>query len=304
MVSSRGEPFRIVHLSDLHLTPRDGDARSEPRLFGKLSGMNTAFRSLLGAKAVREADLVLVTGDVTDSGQLASWQVFWKAMKVAGLTERALVLPGNHDVCHLGVRVVSSKPAQAAADLARVRAGLALGAQPVRYPFVRVLDQGRVALFGLDSCNAGNPTGLTNALGQLSFAQLERLARLLHRHREVPVKVVALHHSPNIPAAETDRARELPPVHPVTRWGHELPADQRRALRLLCVTHRVRLVVHGHLHRAEDRRVNGVRMVGAPASTQPHGSGAERKLRFYSYLVRGTGPLRITLCRVDPPFGQ
>lgn len=302
MVAVRSEPFRIVHLSDLHLTPRDGDARSEPKLFGKLTGMNASFRRLLGTKAVREAGLVLVTGDVTDSGELASWQVFWKAMKAAGLTERCLVLPGNHDVCHLGVRVVTSGPEQAAADLARLKAGLALGAQPVAFPFVRLFDQGRVALFGLDSTNAGNSTAVTNALGHLGFAQLEKLARLLHKHRQVPVKVVALHHSPNIPAAETDRAREQSPVHPVTRWGHELPAEQRRALRLLCVTHQVRLVVHGHLHRGEDRRVNGVRMVGAPASTQPYGSGAERQLRFYSYGVRGTGPVRTTLCRVDAPL--
>jgi len=37
-VTRRRAPFRIAHLSDLHLTARDGAPRSEPRLLGELTG--------------------------------------------------------------------------------------------------------------------------------------------------------------------------------------------------------------------------------------------------------------------------
>ena len=66
-------PFRIVQLSDLHLTGDDAASRSEPRLFGKLRGMNSVFRRLLATKLVRSADRILVTGDVADTGSLAEW---------------------------------------------------------------------------------------------------------------------------------------------------------------------------------------------------------------------------------------
>jgi len=52
-------PFRIVHLSDLHLTGNDGDCRSETKLFAPLRGMNQVFRRLLRARHVQDADLLL-----------------------------------------------------------------------------------------------------------------------------------------------------------------------------------------------------------------------------------------------------
>ena len=41
MAASRGS-LRVVHLSDLHLTSEETAARSEPRLWGRLTGMNAA----------------------------------------------------------------------------------------------------------------------------------------------------------------------------------------------------------------------------------------------------------------------
>ena len=80
------KPLRIAHLSDLHLTSSDAAARSEPRLWGRLAGMNAAFRGLLRSEHVRRADLLLVTGDVTDRGELGSWEVFWEALASCGRT--------------------------------------------------------------------------------------------------------------------------------------------------------------------------------------------------------------------------
>lgn len=276
------KPFRIVQLTDLHLTARDELARSEPRLFGSLRGMNAAFRGLLASAPVQRADVVLATGDITDRGLLAEWKVFWSALEAAKLPGRVLVLPGNHDVCCLGVR--APQPDLLAADLARLHDGLRLGGAPTRLPWAEQVDP-RLVVFGLASSNPGNLTALTNAVGELGFFQLEAFARLLKKHRDVPVKIVALHHSPNIPRPETEVARGLKQMNPIGRLAHAMPEADRRALRLLCLSHGVDLIVHGHLHRQEDRRVNGLRIIGAPASTAPMGKGEPRRYPVYCYTL-------------------
>ena len=137
--------------------------------------------------------------------------------------------------------------------------------------------------------NLGNLNVATNAMGAVDHYQLSSLASKLHRYRDVPVKIVALHHSPNIPGAETARKRGLKPYSRLERFGHQIPEGERHALQLLCITHRVRLLLHGHLHIAEDRRVGGVRIVGSPASTDPVVVNDNLEYQFYTYSVMGDG---------------
>jgi len=288
--------FRIVHLSDLHLTRQDGAARSEPRLFGALRGMNEAFRRIVHSRAVQSADYVIVTGDVTDRGDLASWEVFWKAVREAGLHDRLAVLPGNHDVCHLGLARWPSRNYNKA-DLLRAVAGLKRGSRLTTFPWVERPDP-RVAVFGLNSNNLGNLGVATNAMGEVRYYQLKSLAGRLYQHRHVPVKIVALHHSPNIPMVQTAARRRQRPFTRLERLMHQIPEDQRHGLMLLCVAHRVRLVLHGHLHLKEDRRITGVRIVGAPASTEPlRNRGAAKEYGVWSYTVQGEG--RRVGCRFE-----
>jgi 3',5'-cyclic AMP phosphodiesterase CpdA len=284
--------FRIVHLSDLHLTASDEAARSEPALLGKLRGMNKVFRGLLRHDVVQRGDLVLVTGDVTDRGDAETWGMFWQEINAAGFAGRCRVIPGNHDVCCLGVRALRSSRASFLSDVAKMQRGMAIGGQPTRFPWAERLWDGRIALLGLDSCNRGNPTVATNAVGELGFAQLEKLARLLREHADAPVKIVALHNSPNISGPAAARHRGLAPISALVRLTHEIPQADRRSLRLLCVACGVRLLLHGHLHRSEVRRVNSVRMVGADASTEPHGRGAQRGVEVRTFVVSEPG-LRI-----------
>ncbi len=82
------KPFKIAHLSDLHLTARDGASRSEPDLFTPLKGMNFAFRTIIGSQDVKTSDLVLITGDVADRGELESWKLFRDALNKANVTDR------------------------------------------------------------------------------------------------------------------------------------------------------------------------------------------------------------------------
>jgi len=282
-------PFRIVHLSDLHLTRTDGTGRTEMDLFRPLKGMNDAFRRILRTSTLRNSDLLIITGDVTDRGDEASWRVFWGAVDGAGLRQRVLVVPGNHDLCCLGSRLPLPHAGYRSADLLRAMAGLRMGDQPVKFPWA-VRPDPRVVVFGLNSNNLGNLSAATNAMGRLGYYQLKSLADKLYTHREVPVKIVALRHSPNIPGQDTARKRGLRPMSPLERMGHQIPREQRRMLLLLCLAHRVRLLVHGHLHLAEDRKVSGVRILGAPATTEPLSAGAlasDYPLR--TYTVQGDG---------------
>lgn len=289
-MASKRKSFRIVHLSDLHLTARDDAKRSEPKLFGQLRGMNEAFRSLLRAPAVRKADLILVTGDVTDRGDLEAWRVFWNALEDVDALAKVLVVPGNHDVCCLGARMPLNGAGYSDEDLKKALDGLKLGgAKQVKFPWVEQPDD-RVAVIGLNSNNLGNFTAATNAMGSLNLFQLSSLASKLHVIRNVPVKILALHHSPNIPSEEVEIKRGLRPFTKLDRIGHQIDAVGASGLQLLGITHRVRLILHGHLHRAEVRRVAGVKIVGAPASTQPLSlEGGGQGLPFFQHTVLGNG---------------
>jgi predicted phosphodiesterase len=292
--------IRIVHLSDLHLTAREDGKRSE--LFGKLTGMNAAFRKVLACQAVQAADKLLVTGDITDSGKLQEWQVFWKAVQAAKVKDRLILVPGNHDLCCLNLRLVLPRSAAAKEDFARLREGLAAGGVVLpggKYPIALPINDSAV-VFVLNSNNMGNATVIDNAVGEIPYFDLERFARLLYRHRQYPVKIVALHHSPNIPGKDTALRRGQKPMGKWQRETHEVPEAQRRALRLLCITHRVRLLVHGHLHQQEDRTVNGIRMIGAPATTEPAIVKDQPCYRFWEYDIAGPSH-RMTHRRVCIP---
>jgi hypothetical protein len=162
-----------------------------------------------------------------------------------------------------------------------------MGRQPTKFPWVHQPDP-RVVIFGMNSNNLGNLTGATNAMGNIGYFQLKALAAKMHQYRDVPVKIIALHHSPNIPEVETAERRGQRPMTGLERLVHQIPSEQRHGLLLLCIAHRVRLVLHGHLHMSEDRRVTGVRIVGAPATTQPL-SGRPNEFPYYRYTVQGEG---------------
>lgn len=276
--------YRIAHLSDLHLTARDNAARSEPKLFGALKGMNDNFRKIVISKAVQNSDLILVTGDVTDRGDVETWRFFWDMVEEVGIKDRVRVVPGNHDVCCLGARLPMARKQYRKADMAKVHKGLLMGGQPTKFPWAYNPDP-CVVVFGLNSNNLGNFSAIDNAMGDIGYYQLKDLAGLLYKHRDVPVKIVAMHHSPNIPEEKTARKRGQQPFSQLDRIGHQVPQSQRQALNLLCVSHKVRLLLHGHLHMAEDRRITGVRYIGASASTEPQRSSKGLILQFPTYQI-------------------
>ena len=277
--------FVIAHLSDLHLTASDNQGRRNAKIFGTLKGMNEAFRNLVKSRPIRDADLIIVTGDITDRGDIETWVFFWNQIKAAGLSDRVVVVPGNHDVCCLGARLHFTKKLYRQRDLEKVNNGLQIGNQPAQFPWVREYDK-RVAIFGLNSNNLGNFTFLSNAKGKIGQNQLLSFAEQLYTHRNAPVKIVVLHHGPNITEQTAVKKRGTKLMGKLMLTGRRIPNRQQRALLLLCLSHGVQLIAHGHVHKAHDRIVNGIRIVGAPPTTQPisrtsHGN----TYQFYTYTI-------------------
>jgi 3',5'-cyclic AMP phosphodiesterase CpdA len=268
-----GNSLSIAHLSDLHLTATDGGRRKEDRA----RGMNANLGRLLAHPTVQEADLVLITGDVSDRGEMAAWHVLWSSVRQAGLDlGKLVVIPGNHDAACLGLR--RSRPT--VEDLAIVRAGLEKGRQRRKLPYVRLFAGGAIAVFAVDSVNAGNFNLIDNAVGRVGFDQLAGLGRLLDEHAGVPCKLIALHHSPNIPASATSKRRGEKATPFWQRAALQLDRADRVALRLLARVFAVKAILHGHTHDNLDRRVNNVRIIGTGDSTVPNSSGL---LSFKTY---------------------
>jgi 3',5'-cyclic AMP phosphodiesterase CpdA len=86
--------LRVAHLTDLHIT-EGNDVRLAER---NVAGGNQAFATLLARPELREADVIVVTGDVTDRGTDLAWQRVREAIMAAGLSDRVVLVPGNHDL--------------------------------------------------------------------------------------------------------------------------------------------------------------------------------------------------------------
>jgi 3',5'-cyclic AMP phosphodiesterase CpdA len=280
---SKDKQFVIAHLTDLHLTASDDEAKMNRTL----KGMNGAFRRIIKNEAIRQADLIIVTGDVTDKGDVESWKIFWKVLKEDGLSEKVLVVPGNHDTCCMRARTPFRKREHHRNDLEKIGTGLVLGNQETRFPWAKEFG-GRVAIFGLNSNNTGNISILTNARGRIGRYQLLSFAQKLYTHRDVPVKIVALHHSPSILHKAFPKKRGGKLVSRLLFSPRQMRRRHRRALLTLCQSQGVKLIAHGHVHKAHDQVVNGIRIVGAPPTTQPmHKKASRRFYQFYTYTIEG-----------------
>ncbi len=88
------QPLRIAHLSDLHINEGD-DVRMVERA---TPGGNLVLPSLLDHPEVAKSDVLLFTGDTTDRGTAVSWRCFLDALEERGLQDRAILVPGNHDI--------------------------------------------------------------------------------------------------------------------------------------------------------------------------------------------------------------
>jgi 3',5'-cyclic AMP phosphodiesterase CpdA len=86
--------LRLAQLSDLHVT--EGP---QVRMVEKPApGGNLTLPRLLDHDELDEAQVLLFTGDVTDRGTAIAWRHFLDALEDRDLAERAILVPGNHDL--------------------------------------------------------------------------------------------------------------------------------------------------------------------------------------------------------------
>jgi len=91
-----GAEITVAHLSDLHLTERDDVALLEG---GGHATPNANFRRAASRlrSDIGKIDLVLITGDITDSGAPEEWRNFFQILP-SEVMEKTIILPGNHDL--------------------------------------------------------------------------------------------------------------------------------------------------------------------------------------------------------------
>jgi len=93
--------WRVAHLSDLHAVGSRYEFRLESGRAGPRGneGVHRALARLEQLHAEDPVDIVLMSGDMTDCGRSAEWAEYFDALAAhPALAERALILPGNHDL--------------------------------------------------------------------------------------------------------------------------------------------------------------------------------------------------------------
>jgi 3',5'-cyclic AMP phosphodiesterase CpdA len=214
-------------------------------------------------------DHVAMTGDISNIGLLAEFQLAHSWLETLGPTSEVSFVPGNHDAYVRG-----SMP-----DLARVFAPWTKADEPGAdtYPYLRV--RGPVALVGLSS---GVPTPFFIASGRLGQRQLATCEELLvETGRRGLVRIVMIHHPPmNRP---TNMARGLADAR-------DFEAMLRRA--------GAELVIHGHEHRLSVAWLKGngrkVPVVGVASASMKRALTTNRAA-YNLYEISGSG----SDCRIE-----
>lgn len=211
----------LIQLTDPHLR-----ASPSARLRGVVTRDCLEAVLRLAAPGLREADAVIVTGDISDDGSPDSYRVFAELLPSRDRPVR--LLPGNHDLPEV------------------------LGRQWPQPPWPTVDSLGSWRLIGLSSHLPGEEGG------HLDTAQLDALDAVLGGSPG-HWTIVALHH---------------PPVPTGSPWLDRMGLTNHRAFRDLVRSHRqVRAVIFGHAHQEIDRKDDGIRWLGCPATCvqfRPH----------------------------------
>jgi 3',5'-cyclic AMP phosphodiesterase CpdA len=187
----------VAHLSDLHFGCHDP----------------AAAESLLASLAESGAELVVVSGDLTQRARRAQFRAARAFLRC--LPQPVLAVPGNHDIPLYDVLRRAFDP------LGRYRRHVS----PDPMPFYAGTG---VCVLGLNSARAAAFAG-----GRISHAQMEAMERAFAKADARRLRVVALHH----PLCPPPTASYLPAV------GH---ADMAIAAMARA---NVRVVLAGHYHR-------------------------------------------------------
>lgn len=242
----------LAHLSDLHLR------RGHPER------ARMAQRTL-ELPEVEKADLVVITGDVTESGLAYELDAAEELLEAVAAEGRLMVVPGNHDTSLHGLNAsnIINRLSGARREISERFAALSargenarpIGSRHSPWPIRRDLAAGRCVVYGLDSTRAA--FGDLLARGCCGESQLDALDRELDDLSPDQRVVFALHHHVT--------------RHPSGRGAFDFdPALElldKRDVQKLLRRYQVELVLHGHRHRFWHRRFRDTQVIGGASTT-------------------------------------
>ncbi len=229
---------RIAFLSDIHVNLRT----NEPRFV-----YNRHFDEAIAAANAVKPDLVLIAGDLTDSGTPDQMTLFKQMAK--RLTAPVLFVAGNHDVGIVGVDDLKTTITPARVDLFSRKLG----------PNWFVREKAGIRVIGINSCLFGS--GFKQEQDQWRF-----LEKQLAKARSKPT--LLLEHYPLFIKAVDEPRKGIWNVQPELR------------ARLLALVEQggVRAVLSGHLHYPITNRFDSILFLGnattafgLPRGKQPEG---------------------------------
>jgi 3',5'-cyclic AMP phosphodiesterase CpdA len=249
---SDSNTITLAHLSDLHVR------RGHPE-------RARVVQRALALPEVEKADLVVITGDVTQSGLAYELDAAEELLVDIAEEGRLMVVPGNHDTSLHGLNAsnIVNRLSGARREISgrfatlSVRVGKArrISSRRSPWPVRRDLAEGRCVVYGLDSTRAA--FGDLLARGCCGESQLDALDRDLDELSPDQRVVIALHHHVT--------------RHPSGRGAFDFdPALElldKRDVQKLLRRFQVELVLHGHRHRFWHRRFRDTQVIGGASTT-------------------------------------
>jgi hypothetical protein len=244
----------LVHISDLHITKgQPYEVATTPALWLHPTPLDTRQRaSALFDMITTPSTLhlpILATGDTTDMGRPEEWESVIQVARERGITNRLILIPGNHDICiNPGEAPDTARAHRAQRQLDFEHAWRELPSLPnetsksfPRHGLLAAGDGPTVHLVLLDSTHYPSRFVLSNAVGFLGPNQL-RILRALLQNLSGPL-CVALHHH----VCFSTRSSRFNPLE----WM--MVAIDAKALLQALTEYAARgnpvCVLHGHQHR-------------------------------------------------------
>lgn len=269
--AASARPFRIAHISDLHVLDLVGTkwhrflnkrATGAVNLAGMRRNAHPTHVAELLAERLREDDIdhVIITGDLTNLALESEFARVRLIVERIGPPQYVTLIPGNHDMYtrgslrhHRFEHAFSDYLVDEGDDK---RSALTRGR--LHYPFVRK-PAPYLRLYGLSSAI---PTPPLLAFGHVGKAQLERLQALVRQEPpEVRVRIMLVHHNLH---------------HRVGIADHVASLFDRKAFSAVMHEVKATAVLHGHTHQPHQghlpARLDGsvAIAVTADAATLPH----------------------------------
>jgi predicted phosphodiesterase len=284
-----------VHWSDLHLT-----ANGARRVEGGEGG-NVCFRRLLATHlpALRRAEAILLTGDITDTGAAEEWREFFDAVP-SELIGKITIVPGNHDLnipdidiggVPVGARILRNilalntvqgqraKILDKHGNLVRLSDFLRQNFEELnavlrgrrytshglirylwKFLFPMAIEYPKSKLVVLVlNSNRLANNFITNALGTIGQESIERLGMMLEKY-STKRQIIALHHHIAFPPLEEGLLSKLQSTGMVL--------DDGRRLVSALPNNRGRVIFHGHRHIEYQGTIGSrLQIVSAPSTT-------------------------------------